>query len=202
MKLLYALAVTTALVATPALAQEEAGFGGLYAGALVGYDHVTIDDGADSGSKDGVAFSALLGYDYDLGSAVAGIEGEIGDSSANVTESDVLVAGDRGKLSADLDLYVGARLGFKVAPSTLIYAKGGYTRTRVSLDYTSGTTTFKDHDNLDGYRIGVGIEQSFGRIGVRAEYRYSDYGNYFYGGVNTGLSARRHQVVLAAVGKF
>jgi opacity protein-like surface antigen len=39
-------------------------------------------------------------------------------------------------------------------------------------------------------------------LGIRGEYRYSDYGNYHYNGVDTGLKTRRHQVVVTLVGKF
>ena len=213
MKICYALAATAALVAAPASAQEERAFGGLSAGLLAGWDHVTIDaedlaedleidieDDDAEGSKNGVAFSALLGYDYDMRDAVVGVEAEIGESSTQVEEN--FGPDDRILLAADLDLYLGVRAGYKVTPTTLLYAKGGYTRTKFKLSVTSDGSVFEESDGLDGYRLGAGIEQAFGRIRVRAEYRYSDYGDYSYDGFETGLSARRHQVVVAAVGNF
>ena len=63
-------------------------------------------------------------------------------------------------------------------------------------------TSFKASDNLDGYRIGAGAEYGFGRYGARLEYRYSDYGNYKYNGVDTGISAKRHQVVVSLLAHF
>jgi outer membrane immunogenic protein len=200
------IAIITAIcgIATPALAQDGPLFGGLYAGALVGYDHVKISDSTGSGSKDGVTYGAVVGYDADLGSTVAGVEAEISDSSTKETLQNLLVVGDVGTLSAGRDLYVGGRFGFKATPRTLIYLKGGYTNARAKLAYTNSVgTTFTDHDNLNGFRLGGGVEYAFDRhLGIRGEYRYSDYGNYHYNGVDTGLKTRRHQVVVTLVGKF
>jgi outer membrane immunogenic protein len=198
-----ALLATAALAATPALAQDESTFTGFYAGAIVGYDHVTITDGADSESKDGVVYGALLGYDYDLGSTVIGAEAEITGSSVKQTAEDLIVVGDDASIKAGRDLYVGLRVGFKATPRTLVYLKGGYTNARVSVQYDDHTGfAFNAADNLDGYRIGGGVEYSFGRIAVRGEYRYSGYGDYHYAGLNTDLSANRHQAVVTLVGKF
>lgn len=55
------------------------------------------------------------------------------------------------------------------------------------VDYTDGTDSFSDSDTLDGFRIGAGVEYSFGRFSLRGEYRYSGYGEYAYDGVATGI---------------
>lgn len=198
----FIMVAVATISTTPALAQD-APSGGLYAGALVGYDHVTISDGTDSGNKDGVTYGAILGYDFDLGSAVAGIEAELNDSSVSITQTDLLVTGDVGTLSAGRDLYVGVRVGFKASENVIVYAKGGYTNARVKLDYNDNDGfTFNEGDNLDGFRIGGGVEYSFGKLAVRGEYRYSDYGNYTYEGIDSGLGVGRHQVVATLLGKF
>lgn len=203
-KTVLLVAVTAAFAATPALAQDESSFSGAYVGGYVGYDHVVLKDNASntSGGKDGVAFGAIAGYDVDLGSAVVGIEGEVGDSSVNQTATDLIVVGDSGKLSSNLDLYAGGRVGFRAGSNVLIYAKGGYASTRVKLDYTSGATTTSGSDTLSGFRVGAGMQYNMNRVGLRLEYRYTNYGDYSYQGVNTGLSANRHQVVVALVGRF
>jgi len=82
----------------------------------------------------------------------------------------------------------GGRIGALVGPATLVYAKAGYTNARYNLTYTepTGVSNFKLHDNLDGVRVGAGVEQAVGRNAyVKAEYRYSNYEQGF----------DRHQVV-------
>jgi outer membrane immunogenic protein len=74
-------------------------------------------------------------------------------------------------------------------PLTLLYAKAGYTNARAKATYNSNLAGVDDrplHDNLDGVRVGAGIEQAVGRKAfVKAEYRYSNY--------EQGVD--RHQVV-------
>lgn len=194
------------LCATPAFAQDETLFSGPYVGAYVGYDHVTINSKStgDSGSKDGVAFGGILGYNADMGNMVAGIEAEIGDASTSDGETDLIVAGDEAKISANLDLFIGARLGVKASPNTLIYVKGGYANTKVNVAYNDHAGfSFDESDDLGGFRVGGGVEiAASDRVSLRAEYRYSDYGEYKYQGVSSGLDANRHQVLIAAVGRF
>ena len=69
---------------------------------------------------------------------------------------------DRGRrqlcVDAGRDLYVGARVGFAVAPRTLIYAKAGYTNARIRLDYDTAPRhrpTSSSATNLDGVRVGA-----------------------------------------------
>ena len=203
-KLVMTAAVCAAAFATPAFAQDESNFAGPYVGLYAGYDHVTISDGVDSGSKDGVAFGALAGYNFDLGSAVVGIEAELGDASTRQEEVDIFTLGDRGVLSANFDAFIGARAGVKASDTMLIYAKAGYAHTSAKLQYDDGAgSTFAESDTLDGVRVGGGIDYAVSsKILLRAEYRYSDYGDYTYQGINTGLSSNRHQVIVGLTATF
>lgn len=200
-KFLVSVALVS-MVATPAFAQDEISFSGLNLAVIGGYDSVRLSDGTDGGSEGDVMYGVSLGYSADLGSAVVGIEAEIADSEVSESITNFLVAGDRLSASAGRDLYVGARVGAKLAPNVLLYAKGGYTNARLEVAYDDGVDVFSDGDNLDGFRIGAGLEYSFGRFGLRGEYRYSDYGNIKSGGVDTGVGFNRHQVVVGLVGKF
>lgn len=208
MRKITTLAVLMAAAsATPAFAQDdEAVFNGPYAGVYAGYDKVTIKEEAPNGasaSKDGVAFGGIFGYNVDMGSTVIGIEAEIGDASTKESEQDFLVTGDEVSLSANLDLFIGARLGFKPSSNTMVYVKGGYAHTKFKAEYFDGTTTYAETADLGGYRLGAGVEFAVSKaILVRGEYRYSDFGEWVYQGTATGLGARRHQVVIGVVGKF
>jgi outer membrane immunogenic protein len=112
--------------------------------------------------------------------------------------------GDSAGLRTDRDLYIGARVGVAVRPSTLLYVKGGYTNARFKTIYNDGAgNTLNFGNTTDGYRIGAGIEQKFNLFGpsgfVKAEYRYSNYRNLNVGSTNVDIDLDRHQVV-AGVG--
>ncbi|MBA3055108.1 MAG: porin family protein [Sphingomonadales bacterium] len=200
---LAAAAIAAALPSSAALAQEAPAFGGLYAGALAGYDHVKISGFGQSESRDGATFGAIVGYDMALSGAIVGVEAEASGSSVKEEVNDYPTVGAAASLKAGRDLYIGVRAGAAVLPSTLVYLKGGYTNARVILNYDDGAGfAFSEADNLDGYRIGAGVEQAFGRLRARLEYRYSDYNEAQYNGVNLGADAKRHQVVVALVGNF
>lgn len=181
--ILAALAATA--MATPALAQDAAPFTGFRLEGLVGYDNVK----GNGGGRDGVAYGLGAGYDFQMGGAVLGIEGEAMDSSAKGCETNFIAATDRICANAKRDLYAGARIGVAVTPSTLLYAKGGYTNARLGVNYTDTATpanNFATRTNLDGFRVGGGVEQKFGQnLYAKAEYRYSNY--------EQGIS--RHQVL-------
>lgn len=53
-----------------------------------------------------------------------------------------------------------------------------------------------DSDKIDGYRVGGGIEFALSEMfHIKGEYRYSDYGNYTYQGIASGVSVSRSQFV-------
>ncbi|MEL1250638.1 outer membrane protein [Aurantiacibacter gilvus] len=176
---------TLAGVAVPAAAQDAGDFTGPRAEALVGYDITRpgssedIDNADDiDQSIDDVTYGARVGYDMQVGqSLVLGLEGEWLESEAS-TDFDTTGFGNFGvgNISAGRDLYVGARVGTPVTDSTLLYAMGGYTNARFDLLATDNTTDVETDVDLDGWRIGGGLEQQLSdNVFVRGEYRYSNY---------------------------
>ncbi|QNQ09376.1 outer membrane protein [Sphingomonas alpina] len=185
-------------IAAPALAQdgppEDSAFTGPRIEALVGYDKVNA--GSDVGSSDGVAYGGAIGYDAQFGRAIVGVEGEITGSTTDTRTRNLLVAGDRFRLDAGRDLYAGARVGIAISPLALGYVKAGYTNARLSARYQNGNTTIEDSENLDGYRLGAGLEYKVGPTTyIKGEYRYSHYGEL----AGYDIDADRHQL-LAGVG--
>ncbi|HEX5184916.1 MAG TPA: porin family protein [Allosphingosinicella sp.] len=178
-------AAASTLVAAPAFAQDQKPtFTGFRIEGLAGWDHPRVPNDHANGFLYGVG----AGYDYQAGRVVFGVEGEASDSTAKRCVAGVLTAGDDLCARAGRDLYVGGRVGAVVAPTTLLYAKAGYTNGRIDADYTtvSGVGDFRDHRDLNGFRVGGGIEQAIGRNAyVKAEYRYSNYEQ----------NVDRHQVV-------
>lgn len=153
MRLFAVSALALATLATPAFAQEATPtFAGARAEIVGGWDH----PGGLGEGKSGFAYGGVVGFDAQVNRFVIGIEGE---ATGATTKEDGVKAGR--------DLYVGARLGYAFTPTTLVYAKGGYTNARVKFD--------GEGENLEGYRFGGGVEQSFGRFFGKVEYRYSRY---------------------------
>jgi outer membrane immunogenic protein len=203
-------------LATPAFAQDsgEATFTGPRVEAILGYDIMkagsSIDDtlGDDNKSIDGLLYGAGIGYDMDLGGVVVGVEGEISDSTAKTKFANGDFSGfGYGNVKTNRDLYVGARVGAKVAPTTLLYVKGGYTNAKLDILSNDGTTDLKQDFDLDGWRVGAGVEQAWTRnMFTKLEYRYSNYQKAevdFRGSIPDSsrfdVDTDRHQIV-ASVG--
>jgi outer membrane immunogenic protein len=184
MKKGLALIVATSLVglSAPAFAQDG-GFSGPWVAGVAGYDINKAGSSQDSAanpnqhkSAKGVVYGGAVGYDVDLGNVVVGGEAELTDSSADSDYDNNFVDYGLGSADAGRDIYVGARVGFKATPKTLIYAKGGYTNARFNYVGTNGTTETNRHLDTDGWRIGAGVEQKLGqKTFAKLEYRYSNY---------------------------
>ena len=180
------LLVAGSLVAfsAPAMAQDTGSFDGFRIQGVAGYDALkagsSVDDDANADndqSIDGLVYGVQVGYDYDLGNAVIGLEAELTDSTAK-TE---FVNGDFegfgfGNVSAGRDLFLGARIGVKWSEDMMFYAKGGYTNAKLNVRSNDGTTEFDTDYDLDGYRVGGGLEYAFGNnLFTNIEYNYSNY---------------------------
>ena len=176
MRNLFLTALLAGTLATPAFAQPVGNFSGLKVEGLVGYDRADVE-GEDS---DGVTYGASVGYDLQTGGMVIGVEGEATDSTVDECVASVTLTGDELCAQLGRDLYVGGRVGAAINPNVLLYGKAGYTNNRVALDYedgTAGTTLdFERGENLDGLRVGGGLEFALGPNSyAKTEYRYSNY---------------------------
>ncbi|MBO9516744.1 MAG: porin family protein [Porphyrobacter sp.] len=209
------LAASTAAFAIPAAAQEDSGFSGPWVAGVAGYDMNNAGSSQDDGvnvdldqNAEGLVYGVGAGYDMDLGGVVVGAEAELTDSTADSDYTDPYTNFGLGAVNTGRDIYVGARVGFKATPSTLIYAKGGYTNARFNFIGTDGTTNYDTNLDTDGFRVGAGVEQKLGRNAfAKLEYRYSNYsrGEIDFEADNVADSDRfdidtdRHQV-MAGVG--
>jgi outer membrane immunogenic protein len=203
-----AAAVTGALAASPALAQADADatFTGPRVEGLLGYDATKAGssvNGGGSRTADGLLYGVGAGFDVAAGGAVVGVEGEFSDSTAKRGYNNAVAF---GRVRTGRDLYVGARAGLRATPATLLYVKGGYTNGRYKVSASNGTTDLRSHFNADGWRVGAGVEHTFGRnTYAKVEYRYSNYTSAkvaYPSGATTNrfdVDLDRHQVV-AGVG--
>ena len=174
MRFLMFPALAAMLLTSPALAQERAPFTGARVEGIVGYDapNLTGEDGA------GLLYGAGFGFDFQAGGAVLGVEGEASKSNASKCTNAYATAGDTFCSNLGRDLYVGVRAGALIGEGMLIYAKGGYTNTHLTTDYSTGVVGagLRQSTALDGFRLGVGGEFPIGANAyVKTEYRYSNY---------------------------
>jgi outer membrane immunogenic protein len=188
-----ATAIAAAAFATPAFAQDDSkSFSGPRVEAIAGWDHFNDGSNGQRISNDGVTYGGAAGYDFQAGKLVFGAEGEVTGSTVRDRAGDVLVAGDSLRTKMGRDLYVGGRIGFVAAPQVMIYGKAGYTNARIETDYTTPTTTTRDHADADGYRLGAGVEFNLSRnVFLNGEYRYSNYKKL----EGYDIDLDRHQVV-------
>ena len=201
----YILAALLAgTVASPAFAQTEPGpFTGARVEAVLGYDSLgfsgedDVDDIGGDDSLEGLLYGVGVGFDFDAGGVVIGAEAEYTDSTGSFEfeDEDVEAGLDTGR-----DLYVGGRLGFTVAPTTLLYVKGGYTNLKLDANLADEDEDFGGSGEIDGYRLGAGAEFLFGTNSyAKIEYRYSNYGSFGEDDLFGEVDVDRHQFV-AGVG--
>ena len=212
--LLAVTAATTTFLApfavTAASAQTtDPTFTGPRIGAIIGYDHVgagssvSNNNGRDDQKIDGLLYGGDLGYDLAVGGFVVGAEGEATGSTARTdTAPYTTTTFGFGRVRQLRDLYVGGRVGLMASPTTMIYAKGGYTNSQLRVLAGNTTDSTNTRFSLDGYRVGAGVEHAVGAHSyAKVEYRYSNYSRasvLFGSGATSGkfdVDTDRHQVV-------
>lgn len=166
----------------------------------------------DSGTA-GFLGRAELGADYQLDRIVAGVNASftVGDRSMSssgagggggtYTDSDGVDVDGGGAAAIDSELKlgnswsIGARLGYLVTDSLLVFATGGYTQASAKLDAEfegagaaganelsgiSGAYNISTSQDewLSGYYVGGGLETLLtDQFSLKVEYRYADYGS-------------------------
>lgn len=199
------------LIAAAALLGASAASAGDFTGPWVeargGWDSVQLKASANgasiSSSKSGVLYGAAAGFDFALGAkAIAGVQiGGYGTTAKVCTE---VYGNDKACLKAGRDLEVLARLGFKAGMDTLVYGLAGYANGKISatyVDFADFTNNDSGSETGDGLRVGAGIEQAYGKVFAKLEYRYTSYAKSDIGfGVDVGFN--RHQVLVGAGYRF
>ena len=158
-----------------------ASWAGPYAGLSAGYGFAgrtrdkTLDNKIDT---DGFIGGAFVGMQWQSGSIVYGVEGDVNYNDMSGSNAGV-------KSESSVDGSVRARLGYAVTPDILLYGTAGGAAQSLKIKDAVGS----DSNTQLGWTAGAGAdvkitEQVFGRV----EYRYSDYGTDDF---NTGAGNRR-----------
>jgi len=192
---------------------------GFYLGAQVGYGWnanendivlptgfvVQRGDFGDSG--DGFLAGVHAGYNYQIGSFVIGVEGDVEGVFGDDDDGDVVVIGPGGGVFTNYGLAgnaldwqgsIRARAGFAF-DRALIYATGGFAFGGVSGSF--GLLDSGD-DNLTGWTLGAGIEYAFtNNLTTRLEYRYTNFdgGDNVFNNVSLGSNDIEFHTVRAGL---
>jgi outer membrane immunogenic protein len=213
MKTMFLFALAAAL-ATPAAAQTMVTVSGPRVEARIGFDHPALTlkatDGTDSykesAAKSGVSYGGEIGYDYGTDGMIVGAYAGIAGSSTK--DCTAVYGNDEACLKAGRDITLGVRGGYVLRPNSVIYLKAGYSngQARVDyVDYADATNNLRDHNNLDGWHVGAGVELGLGAHAYgKLEYVYTDYSGYkaALDGASGSLDLARHQVTAGLGWRF
>lgn len=143
---------------------------GFYAGINGGYGW--SDSFADN-AKGGV-YGGQVGYNWQIGSFVLGVEGDFQGTTIKATETIGAVTAE-GKIDAFAT--VRGRIGYAFNRA-LIYGTGGWAYTKTKLKLSAGAASIEDSAWGSGYAIGGGLEWAvWDRWSVKGEYLYIDSGD-------------------------
>ena len=138
---------------------------GLYAGVVAGYGWGTQKGAADAtyGKLDGAQVGGTVGYNYQMGQIVLGVEGD--DAWNNASGSAV------GKTTKSTNVATArGRIGYAV-DRVLLFTTGGYAGGTV--ERSVGAVSASDWHS--GYALGGGMEYAFtSNVSAKAEYLYTD----------------------------
>ena len=169
---------------------------GLYVGGSAGYafgdSSLSIVGQTVDVSPEGATLGAYLGYNFQRGPIVFGVEASL--NSADVSDT-FAVVGDEAFASSSTELtWYGTavgRLGYSTG-NTLFYGFGGvaFGNVKTRFDAVAEEATFgtEDEQMHVGWTAGAGIERAFtDRVGVRLEYAHVDLGREDTFGALAGL---------------
>lgn len=134
---------------------------------------------ADEFDVDGFIGGIHAGYNWQSGSFVYGVEGDIDYADIN---GDADFGGGTGNLSLDSDWQGSLRLRAGYALDTwLLYATGGVAFGHAELEASNFGVTESDDNTHVGWTIGGGVEKAFTPNWIgRLEVRYTDFGSEDY----------------------
>lgn len=166
----------------------SANWSGIYVGAFGGYNWNDLD--GNTANVDGWSGGGFAGYNFQSGSTVFGVEGDVGYSGAEGTDGNYTAK--QGTFGS-----VRGRLGYAFDPF-MLYGTGGLALSHAEL--SDGVNS--DSNTHVGWTVGAGAEAALtDNIFGRLEYRYSDYGSKDYTlGASTVSSGFSTQSVNAGIG--
>ena len=179
---------------------------GFYIGGHMGlidsnarYNYSTVFSGQITnhtriGRINGAAPGAFVGFNYQMGSVVVGVEGDVTFTAGQFNLNGPTV----DQLEFSNAVYTASgRLGYLLTPSTLAYGKGGISV--ISLSGFNNLPPQVFHKTTSGTQIGAGIEQLItDNIAVRVEGDYTSGSNRLV--INQGFDQYRPSFLWVTAG--
>ncbi|WP_315704296.1 MULTISPECIES: porin family protein [unclassified Bradyrhizobium] len=152
---------------------------GFYLGGMGGY----ASENSGSPSIKGGFAGGTLGYNWQAGSLVYGLETDAAWADINASVSGLgLTLTDK----IDSTGTVRGRIGYAFN-TVLLYGTGGYAWANNKLSLTTLGATASESKFLSGWTVGAGVEVLFApKWSVKAEYLYKSFGGETYFGVPSG----------------
>jgi outer membrane immunogenic protein len=148
-------------------------WGGFYLGAMGGYAH----ENASSAAMEGGFAGGTLGYNWQMGNTVFGIETDAAWADISATTTTLGVSAN----SKIRDLgTVRGRIGYAFG-ATLLYGTGGYAWADNRISISSGALSVSDSQLHSGWTVGAGVEYMFApHWSLKGEYLYKSFGSQTY----------------------
>lgn len=189
---------------TPPSAREVAS--GWFLGGLVGYGLADIDLSAAAGNfdfePDGAIGGGMLGWNYNTGRMLFGVEGDI---LAGDMEASQVFGGNTVNASVDWLAGLRARAGVYAAPGFLLFGTLGYGWADIDLPVT-GATGGAGSEVFSGIQYGGGAEVALSeRWNLRLDYIYTDLDSEtitYPGGAQATYDPDVHQARAGLILKF
>ena len=174
-------------------------WGGFYVGANAGYGIASVGDTNTSDRISGAIGGAQIGYNWQPGRLLLGIEADFQGSTQK--RSDVItIGGTAFTVDQKLPWFATARgrLGYADGP-WLLYATGGAAWVNYKLSVSALGTTVSDDATKAAFAGGGGLEYMLAqRWSAKLEYLYIDTGNTNVTLFGTTFSARAKDNIIRA----
>jgi len=158
----------------PVYAPPVATWTGFYLGPNVGWGWADVDVGGVSSNLNGIIGGGQIGYNWQTGNFLIGIEGDFQGSSQAVNDTAAGVTVDQ-RLPWFATLR--GRIGYVAGP-LLVYFTGGGAWANYRLEVSQAGTTVSDDATKTAWTIGGGVEWMFApKWSAKAEYLYLDTGD-------------------------
>ena len=168
---------------------QKNGTSGAYVdGPVFPFDHASNPAGVLGGGQ--------IGYNWQYGSLIYGVEADVSVLSGSGTSTTFLDGGDATATSHNRIQWLGTlrgRLGFAVAPRTMIYGTGGLAYGEVEHNHTladaDGNTALWSSSKIKtGYAAGGGVEHAvLNNVTLRLEGLYVDLGDTTFATQTSGV---------------
>jgi outer membrane immunogenic protein len=178
------------LVWLPLAYSPSYSWAGLYVGAQIGrgwgqtqysqFPHASPAGLVSPMDLSGATGGAYVGYSFQFGSLVAGIEADAAKSW--IRSQSVWVAADQMvRTEFDWSASIRGRLGYAIG-RVMLYITAGVTIARINFPYTRISDPGGDNEQTrTGWTAGAGLEFALAdNLIFRGEYRYTDFGENFY----------------------